>query len=98
MALYKIYFKLSINKDLRLIPKLDQVKILKRINSLAGDPRPYGCEKLAGQNRYRIRQGDCRIIYTIKDNELVIWIITVGHRKDIYKVREQKTKYLTRRT
>ena len=94
MALYKIEFKITFHKDLRVIPKIDRKKILRRIDSLALNPRPPGCEKLSGQNKYRIRQGDYRIIYTIIDNELTVWVITVGHRKDIYRVSEDKTKYV----
>jgi len=48
-------------------------------------PRPPGCEKLTGQERYRIRQGNYRIIYSIQDLELTIWVVKVGHRRDIYR-------------
>ena len=93
MALYKVDLKSSVGKDFRSIPKNDRKKILQRIESLAVDPRPKGCEKLTGQNKYRIRQGDYRIIYTIFDKELTVWVVKVGHRKDIYRVSEDKTKY-----
>jgi mRNA interferase RelE/StbE len=85
MAEYKIYFKESVEKDFRLIPKKDLQKILLRIESLAKDPRPPGHEKLTGQERYRVRQGLYRIIYFIKDKELTVWVVKVGHRKDIYR-------------
>jgi mRNA interferase RelE/StbE len=85
MAAYKIYFKESVEKDLRLIPKKDLKKILVRIEALATDPRPVGHEKLTGQEKYRIRQGIYRIIYSIQDNELSIWVVKVGHRKDVYR-------------
>ena len=52
---------------------------------LAEDPRPHGCEKLTGQKKYRLRQGRYRIVYSVKDNELTIWVVKVGHRKDIYR-------------
>jgi len=97
MALYKIFLMPSIDKELRKIPKTEQIKILKRIKALAVNPRPHGCEKLTDQNKYRIRQGDYRIIYTIEDNELIAWVIKVGHRKDIYKVREDKAEYAAAR-
>jgi mRNA interferase RelE/StbE len=58
---------------------------IERIKSLTEEPRPTGCEKLSGQEFYRIRQGDYRIVYPIQDNELTIWVIKIGHRKDIYK-------------
>jgi mRNA interferase RelE/StbE len=58
---------------------------LGRIEALAEDPRPPGCEKLTGQQRYRLRQGRYRILYPIQDDELTIWVVKVGHRKDIYR-------------
>lgn len=84
MAEYKIYFKQSVEKDFRAVPKKDLQKIIQRIHSLARDPRPPGHEKLTGQERYRIRQGHYRIIYSIQDNEFTVWVVKVGHRKDIY--------------
>ena len=85
MAAYKIYFKKSVEKDLIGIPKKDLKKILDRIELLAENPRPPGCEKLAGQQRYRLRQGRYRILYSIQDDELTVWVVRVGHRKDIYR-------------
>jgi mRNA interferase RelE/StbE len=85
MAEYKIYFKESVEKDLRAIPKKDLGKILARIKSLATDPRPPGHEKLTGQDRYRIRQRRYRIIYSIQDGQCTVWVVKVGHRKDIYR-------------
>jgi mRNA interferase RelE/StbE len=85
MAAYKVYFKESVEKDFRTIPKSNVKKILQRIQSLTNDPRPQGCEKLTGQERYRIRQGRYRIVYSIQDNELTIWIVKIGHRKDVYR-------------
>ena len=74
-------------KDLRSIPHKDVVKILQRIELLAIDPRPAGSEKLSAQSKYRIRQGVYRIIYEIKDSELVVLIVKAGHRKSIYESR-----------
>jgi mRNA interferase RelE/StbE len=85
MAAYKIFFKKSVEKDFKLIPKNDLVKILDRIETLAVDPRPPGCEKLTGQDKYRLRQGRYRILYSIQDDELTVWVVNVGHRKDIYR-------------
>ena len=85
MAAYKIFLKKSVLKDLNKIPDKDLKKIIKRIESLANEPRPPGCEKLSGQERYRICQGNYRVIYSIKDKELVIWVVKVGHRRDVYK-------------
>ena len=85
MAVYKIYFKASVEKDFEKIPKKDTRKILQRIDSLTTDPRPINCEKLSDLERYRIRQGRYRIIYSIQDNELTVWVVKIGHRKDIYR-------------
>ena len=83
MAAYKIYFKKSVEKDFKVIPKKDLKKILERIEALAEDPRPPGCEKLSGQQRYRLRQGRYRILYSIQDDELTVWVVKVGHRRNI---------------
>jgi mRNA interferase RelE/StbE len=85
MAAYKIFFKKSVEKDFNVIPKKDLKKILERIEALAEDPRPPGCEKLTGQQRYRLRQGRYRILYSVQDDELTVWVVKVGHRKDIYR-------------
>jgi len=85
MGEYKIYLKKSVEKDLSTIPKKDLRKILRRIASLTQNPRPEGHEKLTGQERYRIRQGRYRIVYSIQDDVLTVWIVKVGHRKDVYR-------------
>ncbi|MDD3953067.1 MAG: type II toxin-antitoxin system RelE/ParE family toxin [Lentisphaeria bacterium] len=85
MGEYKIFFKKSVEKDLRSIPKKDLKKILTRIEALAQEPRPQGYEKLSGQEKYRIRQSTYRIIYSIQDQELTVWVVKVGHRKDVYR-------------
>lgn len=85
MAEYEIFFKESVWKDLRKVPKNDLKRIISRIEKLGGDPRAVGCEKLAGHELYRVRQGNCRIVYSIQDNELTIWVVKVGHRKDVYR-------------
>jgi mRNA interferase RelE/StbE len=85
MAAYRLYFRESVEKDFAGIPKSDLKKILQRIKTLAEDPRPSGCEKLTGQDRYRVRQGRYRILYTIQDQGLTVWVVKVGQRKDIYR-------------
>jgi mRNA interferase RelE/StbE len=85
MANYKITFKTSVRKDLQYVPKSDIKKILLKVDSLAADPRRKGAIKLSGQEMYRIRQGLYRIIYEIKDSELVVQVIKIGHRSDVYK-------------
>lgn len=85
MASYELAFKKSVAKDLRAIPKEDVKRILQRIRALADDPRPAGCEKLSGRERYRIRQGAYRIIYGIQDRELLVLIVKIGHRREVYR-------------
>jgi mRNA interferase RelE/StbE len=85
MAEYEIYFKESVWKELKKVPKNDLKRILSRIENLGDDPRPTGCEKLTSHELYRVRQGNYRIVYSIQDNELTVWVIKVGHRKNVYR-------------
>lgn len=85
MEEYKIFFKESVEKDLKKIPKKYLLKILEKIDELKSNPKPDGSEKLTCYDLYRIRQGTYRIVYSIQDQELAIWVIKIGHRKDIYK-------------
>jgi mRNA interferase RelE/StbE len=85
MAGYEVYFRESVWKDLKRIPKKDLQTILEKIKGLADGPRPVGCEKLTGRDRYRLRQGRYRIVYSIQDKALTVWIVKVGHRKDVYR-------------
>jgi len=85
MAEYRIYFRESVEKDLAAIPKTDVKKILQRIKGLSENPGPSGSEKLTGQERYRVRQGRYRIVCSIQDRDLTVWIVRAGHRKDIYR-------------
>jgi mRNA interferase RelE/StbE len=82
---YKVYFRESVQKDFRRIPGKDVSKILRRIEMLTAEPRPTGCEKLSGQEKYRLRQGRYRIVYSVQDDELTLYIVKIGHRKDIYR-------------
>lgn len=86
MASYEVVFRRSVAKDLRAFPRQDVQRILQRIGSLANDPRPPGCEKLSGQERYRVRQGSYRILYEIQDDRLVVAVVKVGHRREAYRV------------
>ncbi|OGU15934.1 MAG: addiction module antitoxin [Geobacteraceae bacterium GWC2_53_11] len=85
MAVYSIFFKESVRKDLDAIPKGDLLRIMERIGNLADDPRPAGSEKLSGHNKYRVRQGNYRIVYSIQDTELTVWVVKVGHRREVYR-------------
>ena len=86
MASFKIIFKQSVTKDLRQIPKRDVARILKRIEVLRTEPRPPGVEKLSGQEKYRVRQGVYRILYEIKNDELIVVVVKIGHRRDVYRI------------
>lgn len=85
MAEYKILFKKSVWKDFQSIPDKDLKKILNHIESLSSNPRLPGSQKLSGQERYRLRQGQYRIIFSIQDEELTVWVVKVGHRRGIYR-------------
>jgi len=85
MVSYEMRFKESVAKDLRHLPYKDVKRILERIEALRKEPRPAGCEKLSAQERYSVRQGVCRIIYEIGNEELVIIVVRVGHRREVYK-------------
>jgi mRNA interferase RelE/StbE len=85
MAEYSLFFKESVWKDLKNVPNQDLKRILSRIENLGIDPRPTGSEKLKGQELYRVRQGNYRILYSIQDNELTVWVIKVGNRKKVYR-------------
>ena len=85
MASYSLFFKKSVVKDLRGTPSQDVKRILKRIDLLAIDPNAEGCVKLSGLERYRIRQGMYRISYEIQDAQLIVLIVKIAHRSNVYK-------------
>lgn len=88
MARYELRVKPSVAKDLRGVPRTDIRRILVRIEALRDDPRAPGCEKLAGDGElYRVRQGVYRIVYTIHDDLVVVEVIRVGHRGEVYRRR-----------
>ena len=84
---YKLQIKESAAKELESLgTKKDREKIVARINALAMDPRPSGSEKLAGEeNKYRVRQGNYRIVYSIDDRNRVVVITKIGDRKEVYR-------------
>jgi len=86
MASYRIEYAKGVDKDFRKIPPKTADRITKAIDRLGSDPRPAGSVKLVGfESEYRIRVGDYRIIYQIHDSVLIVLVIEVGHRKDIYR-------------
>jgi mRNA interferase RelE/StbE len=86
VARYKIFIKPSAVKEIEALPTIEERRrILKRIRDLGANPRPPGCEKLSGQNKYRVRHGAYRIVYGIEDEKLIVYVVKVGHRKDVYR-------------
>ncbi len=87
MALYKLSIKPSAGKELEAVgAKQDRTRIIARISALALNPRPRGSEKLAGyDDRYRIRQGNYRVVYEIDDDSSQVTIYKIGHRREVYR-------------
>jgi mRNA interferase RelE/StbE len=86
VARYEILIKASAAKEIEDVPnRKDRRRIIDRIRSLGDEPRPPGSQKLSGQDKYRLRQGVYRIVYSIHDESLVVQIVKVGHRKDVYR-------------
>jgi mRNA interferase RelE/StbE len=83
---YKVSIKRSAVKEIEAIPqKKERQRIIRRIGQLAEDPRPPGSKKLSGNDKYRVRQGSYRIVYSIEDNELIVVVVKVRHRKNVYR-------------
>jgi mRNA interferase RelE/StbE len=86
MSLYAVSFRRSAEKDLRKLDGVTQRRVLKAVEGLAREPRPSGCRKLeGGEDAYRIRVGDYRVIYTIEDLVRVVAIERVRHRREVYR-------------
>lgn len=86
MGSYQIEWKRSAVKELRKLPRLMISKVVAAVDDLTSNPRPEGCRKLVGsEDTFRIRVGDYRVLYNIFETRLIIEIIRVGHRKDVYK-------------
>ena len=85
MAGYSILIKPSAAKELERLPDKLRRQVAKRIQGLAEHPRPAGVEKLTGDDLYRLRQGDHRIVYSIEDRVLIVRVIKIGNRRDVYR-------------
>jgi mRNA interferase RelE/StbE len=86
VARYSVQIKPSAVRELEAIPqKKIRQRIVQRIQSLGDDPRPPGCEKLTGQERYRVRQGQYRIVYAIEDDAVVVYVVRIGHRSSVHR-------------
>lgn len=86
MVNYNIVFKKTAQKELVGLPKQDVARIVKRIKELSANPRLNGAEKLSGEEKYRIRQGNYRILYSIDDKNSTIMIVKIAHRKEVYRL------------
>jgi len=85
MAKYKILIRRSAADELDRIPKKDLRRIVTRIRSLEDEPRPRGCERVSVQERYRLRQGDYRVLYSIDDSIRTVEVVKIGHRGEVYR-------------
>ena len=85
MGSYKLLIKQSAVKELEALPKEDRRRLVTKIQGLSGNPRPVGCEKLSGKEQYRLRQGSYRILYEIFDLKLIVSVVKVGHRREVYR-------------
>ena len=85
MGSYKILIKPSAVKEIEAIPQRDRQRLIAQIQGLASDPRPPGSKKLSGQDKFRLRQGVYRIVYSVNDDGPSLLIVKVGHRKEVYR-------------
>ncbi len=85
MASYRLVIRRSAGKEIEALPSRDRRRVVTKIQGLAANPRPAGCDKLSGEEKYRLRQGDYRILYEIADRELIVTVVKVGNRRDVYR-------------
>jgi len=86
VAAYRIFIKPSAAEEIDAIDnRRDRRRVVAKIQALADDPRPPGCQKLSGAEKYRVRQGNYRIVYSIEDDRLIVLVVKVGHRKNVYR-------------
>jgi mRNA interferase RelE/StbE len=85
MGKYRIEIKKSAAKEIEKLPGNEIKKVLNKIKELSQNPRPIGCKKLSKEEKYRIRQGNYRILYQVKDDLLIVFVVKVAHRKDVYR-------------
>ena len=83
---YRVEIKPKALRALAEVPNPQRRRIVKAIDALAADPRPAGCRKLAGsEDTYRVRVGDYRVVYEIADRIMIVYVVRIGHRKDVYR-------------
>lgn len=86
MASYRIEVSTTAERQIRKLPRVDQVRVVRLIQTLGADPRPPGCRKLSGYDDvFRVRIGRYRVLYSIEDRRLIIIVLKVGDRKDVYR-------------
>jgi mRNA interferase RelE/StbE len=85
MASYELKIRRDAEKEILALPKADRRRIIKKISELSVEPRLHGAEKLRGEDGYRVRQGNYRIVYLINDQDKIIHIIKIGHRREVYR-------------
>ena len=85
MRACRLLIKQSAAKELEAVPHRDRQRVVERIRGLSEEPRPSGCQKLSGEEKYRLRQGHYRVVYLIDDGERVVTVFKVGHRRDVYR-------------
>lgn len=86
MAYYKIEIKKSASKEISDLPKPIVKRVIDTIASLADNPRPNGCKKLSGDEKYRLRVGNYRILYLIEEDIVTVYVVKVAHRKEVYRI------------
>ena len=85
MAKYRLLIKPSAAKELEALPAKDRKRVAAKLRRLASEARPPGSEKLSGQENYRLRQGDYRVVYSVDDDEATVVIVKIVHRRDVYR-------------
>jgi mRNA interferase RelE/StbE len=86
MARYSIEVSATAERQLKKLRRQDRIRVLRAISQLAGDPRPAGCRKLSGYDDvYRVRVGTYRVIYEIDGARIVVVVLKIGHRRDVYR-------------
>ncbi len=83
--MYTIRLERQARKALAALPQPDYGRISAAIRALAQNPRPQGCRKLSGYDAWRIRVGNYRVIYEINDGDLIVIVVDIGHRRDVYR-------------
>lgn len=85
VASYRLFIKPSAAKEIEALPKKDRIRVINHIQTLSDNPRPPGSEKLSGHDKYRVRQGQYRIVYSVSDEEVIVGVVRVAHRREVYR-------------